>query len=350
LADATDAWDETQARARSSSSASSQDTAVRKVQPSSSCEDIAGAEFDSCQSLRFAMLYQPGNSRLQVTVKSFCVLPSNMTAGCFVVVSLLTNCNHDEKLQASVKTSLKQKTKIPEWEETLVLSNVSKPSKDGDTLVRLDVIAFDQFSREICIGRLKVDVATLKDCQSQEFFRTLDEEKETLMQDFGQSSILAGLFYHHSTQTLVIDLIKVKDLANIAAHLCEMADKKESHGHHSNHGKQPIYYVKVRIYDGSSIVKERRSTERRVVDEILNESLTFNLEKKNIRNISAELSIYIKSKKEERQLGWFSIGATSSGSVEKEHWANMLRSHASPVVQWISFSQVPSSTSFMSAE
>ncbi|XP_034231692.1 synaptotagmin-16 [Thrips palmi] len=161
------------------------------------------------------------------------------------------------------------------------------------------------------------------------------------LQHGGVPELLVGLSYNGTTGRLSVELVKGSHFRNmttasLAASLSRPAALSGLPGL-SGRPIAPDTYVTLRLASssGQEIGKARSSVRRGQPNPLFKETYVFQVPLFQLPDVTLLVSVYNKrSMKKKEAIGWFALGAKSSGEEEAKHWNDMCEVRGEQILRW----------------
>ncbi|XP_013068489.2 uncharacterized protein LOC106056338 [Biomphalaria glabrata] len=179
--------------------------------------------------------------------------------------------------RASAQSRIHRKTMNPEFEEEFIFELTSEELEV--TTLDLSFYEYDQFSKDECIGYVRIPLARLDLSRQVDLWRTiLPYEKPKDQRDLGD--VMFSLSYLPSAERLTVVVVKARNL--------RLQDD----------GRVDLNsFIKVCLTSGSKKLKKKKtSTAHGTNSPTWNEALVFSVHRENLKNIGLEVSAYHDNK------------------------------------------------------
>ncbi|XP_025105175.1 synaptotagmin-14-like isoform X2 [Pomacea canaliculata] len=289
-----------------------------------------------CGSLEATFNYDSTRNKITVTVHRAREIPARDRGG-------FSSTQVHLMLLPTKKQRYKTKAKQgqdPVFEETFTFSKISPEELPGMGL-RFRLYGLERMRREQMIGESVVGFASLRLHEPVTHWVTLeprtnlshadsgfdvsslsrsDSASSTQsLQHGGMPELLLGLAYSATTGRLSVHVIKGSNFRNMAMN------------------RAPDTYVKVTLMSptGQELQRCKTSTRRGQPNPLFKETFMLQVALFQLPDVTLMVSVYNKkSMKKKEMIGWFSLGASSSGEEEAAHWTDMRESKGEEVCRW----------------
>lgn len=267
---------------------------------------VKSIEEENLGSLRFALQHNPETNILTVQLLSANnLVPRDFsgTADPYVKVTLLP-----DQRSSSAQSRTQRQTVNPTFDEEFIFE--LKEAHQDRAVLELLVFDYDQFSRDECIGFVRVPLRLLDLGNKLELWKHIQPYQKDKDRDRDIGDLMFSLSYLPSAERLTVGVVKARNLR------------------HPESSKESLdAFVKVCVMWGSTKKTKKKKTEtcHGTNCPVWNEALVFNVAKEHLENISLEVSVFSDNTLgNDERLGKVRLASDSYGE-EKAHWQDLVR-------------------------
>ncbi|XP_059157679.1 synaptotagmin-1-like, partial [Physella acuta] len=235
---------------------------------------VTSIEEESQGTVHVSLEHNPETSILTVNlVRAHNLLPRDIigTANPYCRLTLLPG--H----RTSAQSRIHRKTLNPEFEEEFIFE-LSAEEVD-DTTLELSFYEYDQFSKDECVGFVRIPLAGMDLRKQVDLWRSISPyEKPKDQRDLGD--VMFSLSYLPSAERLTVVVVKARNLQL----------QTDAKGDLNS-------FIKVCLTSGSKKIKKKKtSTSHGTNSPTWNEALVFSVHRENLKNIGLEVLAYHDNK------------------------------------------------------